>query len=62
MLKEGEEKGDYYLQLPPGNVGPPIVFNQTIKDPRMRAVYGDVRFRKAMSLAINRAELNDVLW
>ena len=62
VLKEGEEKGDYYLQLPPGNVGPPIVFNQTIKDPRMRAVYGDVRFRKAMSLAINRAELNDVLW
>ena len=28
----------------------------------MRAVYSDVRFRKAMSLAINRAELNDVLW
>lgn len=62
VLKEGEEKGDYYIQLPPGGTGPPIVFSQTHTDPRVRAVYGDVRFRKAMSLAINRAELNDVLW
>ena len=62
VLKEGEEKGDYYIQLPPGGTGPPIVFSQTHADPRVRAVYGDVRFRKAMSLAINRAELNDVLW
>jgi peptide/nickel transport system substrate-binding protein len=62
VLKENEEKGGYHLQLPPGNTGPPIVFNQTIKDPRMRAVYSDVRFRKAMSLAMNREELNEVLW
>ena len=62
VLKEGEVKGDYYIQMPPGGTGPPIVFNQTIKDLRMRAVYSDVRFRKAMSLAINRDELNDVLW
>jgi peptide/nickel transport system substrate-binding protein len=62
VLKEGEVKGDYYIQMPPGGTGPPIVFNQTIKDLRMRAVYSDVRFRKAMSLAINRAELNDILW
>jgi len=62
VLKENEEKGGYHLQLPPGNTGPPIVFNQTIKDPRMRAIYSDVRFRQAMSLAMNREELNEVLW
>lgn len=62
VLKENEEKGGYHLQLPPGGVGPPIVFNQTIKDLRMRAIYSDVRFRQAMSLAMNREELNEVLW
>lgn len=62
VLKENEEKGGYMLQLPPGQVGPPIVFNQTHSDPKLRQVYGDVRFRQAMSLAINRDELNEVLW
>ncbi len=62
VLKENDAKGGYSLQLPPGQTGPTIVFNQTIKDPRMRVVYADVRFREAMSLAINRGELNEVLW
>ena len=62
VLKENEASGDYHLQLPPGQTGPPIVFNHTHTDPRMRAVYGDARFRQAMSLAINREELNEVLW
>ena len=62
VLKENEEKGGYHLQLPPGGTGPAIVFNQTIKDLRMRAIYSDVRFRQAMSLAMNREELNEVLW
>ncbi len=62
VLKENEAKGGYHLQLPPGQTGPAIVFNQSIKDPRMRAVYSDVRFRNAMSLAMNRDELNEVLW
>ena len=62
LLKENEAKGGYHLQLPPGQQGPPIVFNQTHADPRIRAVYGDVRFRQAMSLAIDRNELNEVLW
>ena len=62
VLKEGEEAGGYKVTLPPGQTGPSITFNQTIKDLRMREVYADVRFRKAMSLAINRDELNEVLW
>ena len=62
VLKENETGGGYHLQLPPGQTGPPIVFNQTHTDPRMRTVYGDTRFRQAMSLAINREEMNEVLW
>jgi len=61
VLKENEVKGGYTLQLPPGQTGPCIVFNQTHKDPVLRKIYGDVRFRQAMSLAINRERLNEVL-
>ena len=32
----------------------------THEDEAKRNVFGDVRFREAMSIAINRAELNDV--
>jgi len=62
VLKEGEGKGGYTVDRPSGAYGPYIVFNQTINDPSLRAVYSDVRFREAMSLAINRDELNEVLW
>ena len=62
VIKENEENGGYAVQLPPGQTGPPIVINQTHSDPALRKVYGDVRFRQAMSLAINRDELNEVLW
>jgi len=62
VFKENEAKGGYHLQMPPGQNGNYMAFNITHKDPVLRQVYGDVRFRKAMSLAINRDELNEVLW
>ncbi len=62
ILKENEKKGNYKLQLPAGQVGPPIIFNQTAEDPALRKIYSDVRFRNAMSLAINRDELNEALF
>jgi peptide/nickel transport system substrate-binding protein len=62
VFKENEAKGGFHLQMPPGQNGNYIAFNITHKDPVLRQVYGDVRFRKAMSLAINRSELNEVLW
>jgi len=62
VIKENEAKAGYTVTLPPGSVGPSIAFNQTHPDPVLREIYGDVRFRKAMSLAINRDELNEVLW
>jgi peptide/nickel transport system substrate-binding protein len=34
----------------------------TDKDPVLRKIYGDVRFRYAMSLAINRDEVNETLF
>jgi len=61
VLKEEETKGDYALQLPLGMVGPTFIFNMTDKDPVLRKIYGDVRFRYAMSLAINRDEVNETM-
>ena len=62
VLKEDEKKGGYALQLPLGMVGPTFIFNMTDKDPVLRKIYGDVRFRYAMSLAINRDEVNETLF
>ena len=62
ILKENEKNGNYKLQLPSGQVGPPILFNQTAQDPALREIYSDVRFRYAMSLAINRNEINEALF
>jgi peptide/nickel transport system substrate-binding protein len=62
VFKENEAKGNYHMQMPPGQNGNYMAFNITHKDPVLRQIYGDVRFRQAMSLAINRDELNQVLW
>jgi len=61
-LKENEVKGNYALQLPPGMAGPTFIFNLTAQDPVLRKIYGDVRFRYAMSLAVNRDEVNEALF
>ena len=38
---------------------PVFSFNVTSEDEGKRAVFGDLRFRQAMSVAINRDELNE---
>lgn len=60
ILLENQEKGDFTVQLKPTIAMPTFSFNMTAEDEAKRAVFGDVEFRKAMSLAINRDELNEV--
>jgi peptide/nickel transport system substrate-binding protein len=60
--KENEEKGDYKVLLPLGDIGTSLAFNITHANPKLRAVYGDLRFRQAVSLAINRDEMNEVMF
>jgi peptide/nickel transport system substrate-binding protein len=62
VLKEGESAGGFTVSLPLGGIGPNLAFNITHKDPKLREIYGDLRFRQAISHAINRAELNEVLY
>ncbi|MBT4136944.1 MAG: ABC transporter substrate-binding protein [Candidatus Latescibacteria bacterium] len=61
LFMEGRKKGDYrvvhWLNGSGGTNN--IALNLNHRDPGMREVIGDHRFRKALSLALNRDELND---
>ena len=60
ILLENQEKGGYSIQLKPTIAYPTFSFNVTSDDEAKRAVFNNVDFRKAMSAAINRDELNEV--
>ncbi|MGQ9631635.1 MAG: ABC transporter substrate-binding protein [bacterium] len=62
LYKTGEEKGNYHI-FPYTSLYTEVVFsfNQAHPDPVMRKIFQDVRFRQAMSLALNREEINDYL-
>ncbi|NND22180.1 MAG: ABC transporter substrate-binding protein [Silicimonas sp.] len=60
LLLENQEKSNYTIYLRPEITISAFGFNVTHEDPAKREVFGDVRFREAMSIAINRDELNEV--
>ncbi|MDP7149266.1 MAG: ABC transporter substrate-binding protein, partial [Nitrospinaceae bacterium] len=60
ILLENQEKGDYTIHLRPEITLPNISFNVTSADLGKRKVFGDLRFRQAMSVAMNREEINEV--
>lgn len=62
ILLQNQEKGDYTIQLAPKIAMHVFSFNTTADDPEKRKVFDDLRFREAMSLAINRDELNEVAY
>ena len=64
VLKENEERGDYRVHLWPSTVPAEIGigFNLSHKDPKLREVYQQAKFRQALSLAINREEINDLVF
>ncbi len=39
-----------------------FAFNATHKDPILRNIFGDIRFRRAMSLSVNREEIADLVF
>jgi len=65
LLQENEEKGNYRVVLWQDAVASVFGFhfNQTYKkDPALTEIFQDVRFRRAMSLAINREEINEIVF
>ena len=62
MLLEGQEKGDFTVELKPQIALATFAFNVTSDDLEKRKVFGDLKFRQAMSVAINRDEINEVAY
>ena len=64
VLKAGEADGDYSTILWPADQGAMSKYqlNITVNDPVLNEIFNDLRFRQALSLAINRSEINDVLF
>lgn len=62
LLLENQEKGDYTIDLRPEITLSTFAFNVTSENLEKRKVFGDLRFRQAMSVAINRQEINEVAY
>ena len=62
VLQENAEKGQYRLfRWPAAEGGSPVFFpNQTTDDPNLRPLFQDKRFRQALSLGIDRDQINQV--
>lgn len=63
LYAENQENGNYTVELVPG-LGTSIFysFNTTHKDEGLRAIFNDVRWNQAMSVAINRDEVNEIVY
>jgi len=62
LLLENQEAGNFSVSLRPEIAMGVFSFNVTSEDLAKRAVFGDVRFRQAMSVAMNRDEINEVVY
>ena len=62
LLLENQEKGNFTVELEPEIAMGTFAFNVTSEDLAKREVFGNLKFRQAMSVAINRAEINEVAY
>ncbi|MFN3261498.1 MAG: ABC transporter substrate-binding protein [Pikeienuella sp.] len=64
VLKKGEKGGGYVTRLWTNGAASDVALypNQTVNDPVWRALMRDVRFRRALSLSINRIAINKSLY
>jgi peptide/nickel transport system substrate-binding protein len=62
LLLENQEAGNFTVTLRPEISMGVFAFNVTSEDPEKRKVFNDLRFRQAMSVALNRDEINEVVF
>lgn len=64
VVKRSEQDGNYRATLLRSERGAEaaIAFNQEHKDPVLQEIFRDVRFRQAMSVAIDREEINQLVF
>ena len=60
LLLENQEKNNFSVDIKPQIRTGVFSFNVTSEDPAKRDLFGNLKFRQAMSVAINRAEINEV--
>ena len=60
VLLENKEQGAYDVALRPTIAQTTFAFNLTDKDLEKRAVFNDVNFRRAMSVGMNRDQINEI--
>ncbi|MGG6311336.1 ABC transporter substrate-binding protein [Paenibacillus macerans] len=63
VLKENEQKGSYRV-IPwttPSWSSTGVQLNQTTEDPKLRKLFQDIRFREALSLAVDRKEVSEII-
>ena len=64
LLKENEKRGNYKVRLWETGWGSQVALypNLNASDPDWRQLLRDVRFRRALSIAIDRSEINQVIY
>jgi peptide/nickel transport system substrate-binding protein len=64
FLKQGEKSHGYHVNLWESAKGAQVALypNLNVNDPVWRSLFRDVRFRRALSLACNRREINQVVY
>ena len=65
VFLENQQKGNYTLKLDPGGIGSDIVMllNQTFEaDPEIAKWLTNADFRRALSLGVDRDQLNEAFW
>ena len=65
IYKRNEESGGYTVGLFENNrkgFAAGFVFNYTHKDPVLRELFNDIRFRQALSLAVDREDMSETLF
>jgi peptide/nickel transport system substrate-binding protein len=64
FLKQGEKRNGYHVRLWEKALGSQIALypNLNAEDPEWRTLMRDVRFRRALSLGIDRHEVNEVVY
>ena len=64
LLLSHRKRGKYSVRMWVENQGTRVTYflNQTFPDPELRKLFRDRRFRIALSLGINREEINDILY
>ncbi len=64
FLKDAEKKQDFEVRLWNTGIGSRVTLfpNLNVEDPILRELFRDVRFRRALSLAIDRDEINQAVY